>query len=626
MVTSKHDTRLIFTARDTTKGAFRSLETNFKKVGSLATGFAGRLVALAGVGGFGLLIKKQLEWGDALGKAADRIGISTKALSGMQLQAELAGVSSETLGKSLEKMNRTLGDAVNGLGTGVKGFERLGLSANELINIDADVAFRKIADEIKGLGTQAEKTAAANEIFGRSGTELLNVLEEGAEGFDRARQEAEDYGLAISRVDSSKLEAANDAFLRVQKIVQGIATQLAIKFAPILEAVANKFVTMSKEAGGFANVAINAFENVVSAVGKVLDIIRIVQIGWGKLENATRILAIEVTRIFARMFDGIIAGYNNTVARIPGIAKITTNVLNDLVTAQEAALSKSFDKVNKLMSDPLPSDSIKDFFREIREETARMEAEMAEGRAETTMTVVKDIAEKMETFVATKREEKKELEAANNIEDVEDKKIHIENILQVEEDAHAKALQGFLRFNNMYSNIQKAYEKERFEFTEKSAIMQTQTVLGELANMTRGVADSNKAMFKGNKMAGIAQGVISTYMGVSKALGAYPFPINITMAAASLAAGMANVAKIKNTQFGSGSVSGGQVGGATPPSDMAPAPPDIPNFQSPGGEQSTRRVTLDLGDTDRLYSSSQIRGLINGINEELGDGTALEVV
>lgn len=83
-------------------------------------------------------------------------------------------------------------------------------------------------------------------------------------------------------------------------------------------------------------------------------------------------------------------------------------------------------------------------------------------------------------------------------------------------------------------------------------------MLGEIAALTAGVAQNNKTLFKINKVAAIANAVIGAYEGISRTLAAYPYPINIGMAALHAAAAFAQVQAIRSTSFG------GTGGGTTP--------------------------------------------------------------
>lgn len=94
---------------------------------------------------------------------------------------------------------------------------------------------------------------------------------------------------------------------------------------------------------------------------------------------------------------------------------------------------------------------------------------------------------------------------------------------------------------------------DREKFQKLSSKNQTKQVLGALVNLTSGVAQHSKSMFRLNKIAGIAQATINTYEGVSETLSAYPQPLASAMAAVHLAAGLAQVSAIKSTSFGGGS-------------------------------------------------------------------------
>lgn len=62
----------------------------------------------------------------------------------------------------------------------------------------------------------------------------------------------------------------------------------------------------------------------------------------------------------------------------------------------------------------------------------------------------------------------------------------------------------------------------------------------------------NKQLFEVFKAADIAQAIIDTYAAANKALNAAPPPLNYALVAAVVAAGMANVQRIRSTQFGGG--------------------------------------------------------------------------
>lgn len=239
-----------------------------------AVGAAGLAAA---AGGLAALTRKGLEAGDALGKNADRLGISTEALAGLQHASELAGVSQEALGKSLQRLNRSLGEALEGTGPAKDALDALGLSAENLATLEADQAVGIIADRLNKLGSTAERSRVAFDLFGRSGIDLFTLFQGGSEGIAAAREEAERLGLVISRTDAAGIERANDAITRLRRVFSGIGQQVAVRLAPIIENLATMMQRVATDGEGIGPKVVGAFRWVIEAaatVGDGIDAIR----------------------------------------------------------------------------------------------------------------------------------------------------------------------------------------------------------------------------------------------------------------------------------------------------------------------------------------------------------------
>ena len=54
----------------------------------------------------------------------------------------------------------------------------------------------EVADGLKGLESDSEKAALAQQLLGRSGADLLPLFKEGSDGIANLQQQARDLGLA----------------------------------------------------------------------------------------------------------------------------------------------------------------------------------------------------------------------------------------------------------------------------------------------------------------------------------------------------------------------------------------------------------------------------------------------
>jgi len=248
-------------ARNRAKGemaAFgRGMDSIYRNARRMAVG----LLAAAGIGGIGYVIKQQMAAIDSTAKLSDRLGITTEALVGLQHGAKISGVEQETLNKSLEIFSRRLGEVTMGTGEAKRALEEMGLSADDIIGLNMDEAISVIADKINKLQTQSQKAAVANYLFGRSGQQLLNMFSQGSKGIEAMREEVDRLGLSFSRLDAAQVEAANDAMTRSRAVLAGLFRQVTIELAPYIETLANKFTELATSGEGVGANVVNIFEN-----------------------------------------------------------------------------------------------------------------------------------------------------------------------------------------------------------------------------------------------------------------------------------------------------------------------------------------------------------------------------
>ncbi len=192
----------------------------------------GAIAVAAAVAGMALLVRQQFQAIDATAKLADRIGITTNALVGLQHAAEITGAGTEVLNKGLMFLSKSLGEAKQGIGEAQYALDAMGLNLDDLIKMSPDQAFLKIAGAMATLETQAERNYVATKLFGRAGQQLVNTLALGKEGIEALVKENERLYGSLSRFDASKVEKANDSIQRLWLSIKGGARGMAVAIAP----------------------------------------------------------------------------------------------------------------------------------------------------------------------------------------------------------------------------------------------------------------------------------------------------------------------------------------------------------------------------------------------------------
>lgn len=208
---------------------------------------AGKAIGLALVGGvtaFAALTKKAIDSADDIAKMSKKVGLGAEALSALKYQAGLAGNEIEGVQTGLVKFNKSIGDAAGGSKAQAESFKALGISLKtgngELKTTES--LLKEVADKFAGYKDGAAKTTLAINLFGRAGANLIPLLNEGADGMERATKEAEAFGQVISTKTSKEAEEFNDNLTRLRALVTGAANDMARDLLPELVRISDAFV------------------------------------------------------------------------------------------------------------------------------------------------------------------------------------------------------------------------------------------------------------------------------------------------------------------------------------------------------------------------------------------------
>ena len=329
-----------------------SIAKTAKRVGALAAGFAKfAAVGVAAASAVGIaLVRSQLQQIDALAKTSALLNVTIQDLQGLRFAAEQSGASAGVLDKALERLTRNIGEVQGGTGEAKKAFDELGLSAVELAKISPADALGKVATALQGVESNSQRVNFAYQILGRSGTQLVNMLANGEEGLNAFKQEALDLGLTLDEVDAAKVEAANDALNRIQKVIQGALQQATVELAPFIEAIAKEFANAAKESGGMGHVVVGVMEDVGRAISKVANTFTMISKAFKYIELAASTWFKFVTYIMKEtataiedLLSGIINSVNVVISAMNKIPKIDIGLIDPNVSIGADTLTHAFD-------------------------------------------------------------------------------------------------------------------------------------------------------------------------------------------------------------------------------------------------------------------------------------------
>lgn len=173
----------------------------FRMASMAATGIGAAVTGAAAAS-----IRSFLKMGDEIHKMALRTGFSATTLSELSHAANLSDASLRDVERAAKRMAKTVQDASDGMATYVRTFEHLGLNVADLKAMKPEDAFMALMEALAGVENEMERAAHAQNLFGRAGTGLLPMLEDGVEGLRRVRDEVYNLNLAMD-MDTAKFAA-----------------------------------------------------------------------------------------------------------------------------------------------------------------------------------------------------------------------------------------------------------------------------------------------------------------------------------------------------------------------------------------------------------------------------------
>ncbi len=170
---------------------------------------------------------------------SQKTGISMQALQGWSVIMAENSFRAETLATGMRQLSKNILEAGNPASAAAATFDTLGISITALGSTEDTIV--SLADKFKAMPDGAEKATLAVQLFGKSGLDMIPMLNRGSAAFDESRQAAQRFGLVLSKDSVAAMAAADDASDRLGQALKGLQTQLAVTFAPAVTGTLSMF-------------------------------------------------------------------------------------------------------------------------------------------------------------------------------------------------------------------------------------------------------------------------------------------------------------------------------------------------------------------------------------------------
>ena len=299
-------------------------ENNIKRLGNSMQGVEGKaknlgmavrgvgsafkaLFAAAAVAGFSAFVKGAIDSADAFGKLSTRTGIAADKLQAFANAGKLADVSQSDLENGLRAFARTQAEAADGVATYADAYKKLGVGVTRADGSlkASDQLLGEIADKFADLPNGPEKAAIAMDIFGRSGSKLITMLNGGSEALER-------FNYETSENFAQNAEYFNDQISILQIQFDGFRKQLADALLPALNAILEVFSDLFDSGQDFTPLFQVIEAGIRGVASVVLGLVQATRFFVRTLQDLVKIATLVGQGKFGEAFDVAKTGLADT--------------------------------------------------------------------------------------------------------------------------------------------------------------------------------------------------------------------------------------------------------------------------------------------------------------------------
>jgi hypothetical protein len=201
-------------------------------------------IGTAVLGGLFKAVQTTGKLGDELLNLKAKTGMSVEALSELKYMADSNGTSLDAVETSMKGLANTMLEAALGSKTAQQTLALLGLNLKQLQDMTPDERFWAVSNALAGISDEGVRAAAAQDVFGKSGTDLLPILADGQAGIDAMKQKARDLGVVMSEESAQKAADFSQSMDDLKTAMDGLKTAVA----DVMDAGLKDLITSLKDA------------------------------------------------------------------------------------------------------------------------------------------------------------------------------------------------------------------------------------------------------------------------------------------------------------------------------------------------------------------------------------------
>lgn len=281
---------------------------------------------------------------DEVDKMSQKIGISKEGYQEWSYVLGQNGMDISSLQMGMKTLVTQMDGVVNGTASSIEMFDALGLSVYDSTGAlkDQETMMNEVMVALADMPNGTEKARLATELFGRSGSELMPMLNQGSAAFLDLTQRAHDLGLIMSDETVNAGVVLGDTMDDVKQSFGMVATELGAQLMPLVQMalewviknmpVIKQYVSQAMDAIG---IAIEAIKPIVQVLFEGIGVL------W---ETMLKPILSGIITFLTGVFTG------DWKKAWEGVKSILTGILNGIIGGIEFMVNGAIKALNGLIS------------------------------------------------------------------------------------------------------------------------------------------------------------------------------------------------------------------------------------------------------------------------------------
>ena len=281
---------------------------------------------------------------DEVDKMSQKIGISKEGYQEWSYVLGQNGMDISSLQMGMKTLVTQMDGVVNGTASSVAMFDALGLSVYDSTGAlkDQETMMNEVMVALADMPNGTEKARLATELFGRSGSELMPMLNQGSAAMLDLTQRAHDLGLIMSDETVSAGVVLGDTMDDVKQSFGMIATELGAQLMPHIQTALEWVI---KNMPVIKQYVAQALDAIGLAIEAIKPIVQVLFEGIGALwETTLKPILSGIIEFLTGVFTGDWEKAWN------GVKSILTGILNGIISGIEFMMNGAIKALNGLIN------------------------------------------------------------------------------------------------------------------------------------------------------------------------------------------------------------------------------------------------------------------------------------